>query len=312
MNKFNYYFFIALTILTFLVFPTNTLADTLIFQDDFEDGNADGWIVTGSPTNWSVVNGEYGIIVPSGVTNTIPSDVVWGLPISQYIFEADIRGVQGTDKNIIVKYQDEQNFYEVHHTLGSIFFDKHTTNGGYSLGVVNYPLLNNETYHFKFEVNGNIFKIYVNNYLLFDVEDEFAPVMFGKIGLRAGTGAVAPTEVWFDNVVVTSLEPEPQPVLVIPGMGASWNADALLNCEDSNYSGGWELAPFAEDIYNPLLQTLGASEHDVIPYYYDWRKDVRDHTSSLSNLVQSQSTDSYIVGHSMGGLVGRAYLESTK
>ena len=64
MNKFNYYFFIALTILTFLVFPTNTLADTLIFQDDFEDGNADGWIVTGSPTNWSVVNGEYGIIVP--------------------------------------------------------------------------------------------------------------------------------------------------------------------------------------------------------------------------------------------------------
>ena len=312
MNKFNYYFFIALTILTFLVFPTNTLADTLIFQDDFEDGNADGWIVTGSPTNWSVVNGEYGIIVPSGVTNTIPSDVVWGLPISQYIFEADIRGVQGTDKNIIVKYQDEQNFYEVHHTLGSIFFDKHTTNGGYSLGVVNYPLLNNETYHFKFEVNGNIFKIYVNNYLLFDVEDEFAPVMFGKIGLRAGTGAVAPTEVWFDNVVVTSLEPEPQPVLVIPGMGASWNADALLNCEDEGYYGNWELSPFAEDIYNPLLQTLAASEHDVIPYYYDWRKDVSHHTQSLSNLIQSQSTDSYIVGHSMGGLLGRAYLEFTK
>ncbi len=105
--------------------------------------------------------------------------------------------------------------------------------------------------------------------------------------------------------------PAPQKILVIPGMYASWNADALLNCKDSGYSGNWELASFAADYYNPLLQTLEKSDHEVIPYYYDWRRDVRSHVGSLKDLIQSSSTKFYLVGHSMGGLLGRAYLEST-
>ncbi|MDO8488317.1 MAG: alpha/beta fold hydrolase, partial [bacterium] len=118
------------------------------------------------------------------------------------------------------------------------------------------------------------------------------------------------------NLVFPTPTPTPTPtdtpvarVFVIPGMGASWNADAMLNCKDEGYAGNWELAPYAEDIYNPLLQALNRSGHGVTPYYYDWRKDVRSHVPTLESLIQSQSSNSYLVGHSMGGLLGRAYLE---
>lgn len=121
---------------------------------------------------------------------------------------------------------------------------------------------------------------------------------------------------YYNSVVYTHLEPPPPPspasIVVIPGMGASWNADALLNCKDENYAGSWETAPFAQDVYSPLLKSLSGSEHKVITFNYDWRKDVRDHLSYLNDLIQSEPSNSYLIGHSMGGLIGRVYLETKR
>jgi len=97
-------------------------------------------------------------------------------------------------------------------------------------------------------------------------------------------------------------------------MGASWNTEAILNCKLDGYQGDWTMAPFAEDIYNPLISSLQDNGFQVIPFYYDWRKRIPSHSTNISNLItnlnlgENEKVD--FVGHSMGGLVGRAYLES--
>lgn len=109
--------------------------------------------------------------------------------------------------------------------------------------------------------------------------------------------------------------PSPTPitkVFLIPGMGASWNLDAFTSCKQSGYSGDWTMAPYAKGIYGLTQTSLENSGWNTIPFYYDWRLDIRDNGIKLSNLINesSQSNEKInIVGHSMGGLVGRSYVE---
>lgn len=102
-------------------------------------------------------------------------------------------------------------------------------------------------------------------------------------------------------------------IFMIPGLGASWNVDALINCKNTGYSSSWSLAPYAKDIYNPLLSILPTKGWTVIPFYYDWRQDVTTNAPKLNNLINTSTQENEkidIVGHSMGGLIGRNYLES--
>lgn len=118
------------------------------------------------------------------------------------------------------------------------------------------------------------------------------------------------------NNYVAPPTPTPTPVtkiFIIPGLGASWNVDALINCKNSGYHGEWTLAPYAKDVYQNILDNLADQNWNTIPFYYDWRKDIRDNSSILKNLINSnvlgdEKVD--LVGHSMGGLIGRNYLES--
>jgi pimeloyl-ACP methyl ester carboxylesterase len=102
-------------------------------------------------------------------------------------------------------------------------------------------------------------------------------------------------------------------VVIVPGLAASWNQDAILNCKDEGYSGDWTLAPFYVDkVYNPLFESFEGTGLSVIPYYYDWRRQVTSHAASLADFINNLTVESenvHLVGHSMGGLVSRAYLE---
>ncbi|TSC83637.1 MAG: lecithin:cholesterol acyltransferase [Microgenomates group bacterium Gr01-1014_16] len=104
-------------------------------------------------------------------------------------------------------------------------------------------------------------------------------------------------------------------VVVIPGVEGSWNLDALVNCKLDNYSGGWTLMPVAAAIYDPLLFNLDYAGWDVSVYNYDWRKQIVDLVPGLDNFIDGLTSENEkvdIVGHSMGGLLGRAYLEDKK
>lgn len=108
--------------------------------------------------------------------------------------------------------------------------------------------------------------------------------------------------------------PTPEPlkkVILIPGMGASWNADALLNCKSDGYDGGWTMSSFAAEIYQPLISTLNDDGIEVNMFNYDWRKEITTNQSNLQSFIDGFGRKVALVGHSMGGLLGRAYLEAS-
>ena len=113
----------------------------------------------------------------------------------------------------------------------------------------------------------------------------------------------------------TQIPPPTNKVVVIPGVEGSWNQDALVNCKLDDYSGDWTLLPVAAAVYDPLLWNLDHAGWDVHVYNYDWRKQIVDQVSGFNNFVDGLTEDGEkvdVVGHSMGGLVGRAYLEDKK
>lgn len=210
------FLFIIVLIITLVLLPTKILAQTILFSDDFESGNTSNWIVIGDP-GWNIQSGKYGIHLEPGVSNSVPSDEKWNSNWEDLIFKVDLIGISGTDKNLIFRFIDDSNFYSIHHTGDYIYFEKFINNNGYQLAPrIYYPLENNIEYYFKVEINGDRLKVFENNNLLFNIEDNTEPKWHnGKIGLRVGTGGVSPTEVWFDNIVVEELftsTPTPTPI----------------------------------------------------------------------------------------------------
>lgn len=105
------------------------------------------------------------------------------------------------------------------------------------------------------------------------------------------------------------------PLIIIPGMFASWNNKAIVYNESVNQD-DWKLNPFVKE-YDGIKETitnLGYQENrDFFIYPYDWRKDLNnlavDFNDYLLQIVtrNPQLVNFNIVGHSLGGLVGRIY-----
>jgi len=188
--------------------PCIVFGQTILFQDNFNDGNTNKWDVIGN-SGWNIQNGEYGIkLTTVAKSNAVPASQNWNNNWNHYVFKADLRGVSGTDKNLVFHFVDALNFYDLHHTGGQIWLVKYFTNNPAGILLappLNYPLENGIIYHFEIDVDGDHIRISVNDHLLFDVIDSDPKIIGGKIGLRAGTGSVRLTEVWFDNVVVTEI-----------------------------------------------------------------------------------------------------------
>lgn len=108
----------------------------------------------------------------------------------------------------------------------------------------------------------------------------------------------------------------PKKVIVVPGIGASWNFDAFVNCKADGYSGTWSKWVIANaDFVQPLITGINNAGYQAIPFWYDWRKQVTDTAPQLNAFIQANRLPNEtvdVVGHSLGGLVSRAYLQSTQ
>jgi pimeloyl-ACP methyl ester carboxylesterase/streptogramin lyase len=101
-------------------------------------------------------------------------------------------------------------------------------------------------------------------------------------------------------------------VVIVPGFAGSINMDALRKCDLNDYEGEWGAWPGSFVVYGRLLIDLYTAGYTPLPFYYDWRKPVTDSAPLLSEFILTKTLPNervHLVGHSMGGLVGRAYLE---
>jgi murein DD-endopeptidase MepM/ murein hydrolase activator NlpD len=170
---------------------------TVLFQDDFNDGNANGWIE--STSHWSVVNGEYRVYI-SGYELLSTSQISGSENWSDYILELDVMRTDGVDFSLICGnvgfnfrtgwyWDGGRNYYFINGTM---------------VGEFTFPL--NVWHKIRVEKIGNNIKFYIkqknqSNYLLLH---DLIRTISGPIKLYAWTGHRALTGFNIDNVLVQS------------------------------------------------------------------------------------------------------------
>jgi pimeloyl-ACP methyl ester carboxylesterase len=112
-----------------------------------------------------------------------------------------------------------------------------------------------------------------------------------------------------------TLVPTKTPIIIIPGFMASWNKRAILHNENVSQA-DWKIASFVKE-YNGLIETLknlGYQENEnLFLFAYDWRKPILDIVEDLTDFITNHqpltTSHFFIVGHSLGGLVGRIFTQ---
>lgn len=122
-------------------------------------------------------------------------------------------------------------------------------------------------------------------------------------------------------IVFTTPTPTPSPtptpippIVIIPGMFASWNGNAILHNSTVTQS-DWKMNSIVHE-YDGLLTTLrdmGFIDNvSLFIYPYDWRKKLETAASELDAYIAAKipgSTKVDLIGHSLGGMVGRIYAQ---
>lgn len=325
LSLFLYFLLFLIYLASPIILHHSTFANNILFQDNFDDGDANGWIIIRNlcGSTWSVKDGRYSnsIIGRDCVTESVPEDSLWDNAWQNYSLEVDITPMSGGDWNLAFRFIDINNWYGLHFRYDEVILQKvlegiqpaplpiyysHTFRPGF-------------TYHIKVIVEGNNIKVFIDHSTvpLIDYTDEGTVIGHGKPALQASAGGIPSSWVYFDNVVVKSLdheEEERQPIVLIPGHGASWCLSAILTGAEC---AEWQMTPFIK-VYDNLIATLENADYvqnqDLFIFYYDWRKRIDSLADELAAFIADKipgGEQALLVGHSMGGLVSRAYLQKT-
>lgn len=101
------------------------------------------------------------------------------------------------------------------------------------------------------------------------------------------------------------------PVVFVPGLFGSLGDDVIKGTGDFSFG-------FAEKIYRPFIKILNSMGYregkDLFISYYDWKKSVLESVNTylfpdIERVKKKTGKDKVvIIGHSLGGLLGRAYI----
>lgn len=128
------------------------------------------------------------------------------------------------------------------------------------------------------------------------------------------TPTATPTSVPTPTSTLTPTPYTLRPIILIPGFLASWNKDSLIHNIYQPQS-NWKINPIVHE-YDGVINTLknlGYEENiNLFIFAYDWRKQVLEIVDDLHSYIQQLSINdqqSSIIGHSLGGLVSRIYIQ---
>lgn len=185
-------------IICWLFFSSLTLAQTIIFQDDFEDGVLDGW--SGDPS-WNIENDNGNNVLHSWVSPSnlgsisIETEGGWN-----YIFETKIKLIE-QDASIFYRSYFEHGgygFYSINVSPNYLGLSKEINGNYQNLTGASVPLNMNEWYQVKIDGNENRIRIYVEGSLVIDYTDTDNPILFGGISSFENRG-----HTHFDDVTVS-------------------------------------------------------------------------------------------------------------
>jgi pimeloyl-ACP methyl ester carboxylesterase len=114
-----------------------------------------------------------------------------------------------------------------------------------------------------------------------------------------------------------------RPVILIPGMGASLSTSCFVTellCGSQHVGiGRWGWTPTAGNYYSTLIREFQVADRTerngyFSIFFYDWRKPLAESVDDLKARIDALKAQTGqdavdLIGHSMGGLVGRAYVQ---
>ncbi|MBU0578892.1 C39 family peptidase [Patescibacteria group bacterium] len=202
-------------------------ANEILLNDNFNDNNFNDWTVVrnmqwhhperpcfnkGYPTKWEIKNGELGITIDGSpcTTEIIPQNLDL-TEVNNYEFEFDWNFLESPhmDRNLLIKWQDEHNWYGLHLMDNKILLQK-VVNGRLESLYDNWGYYQFETdqrYHFKISVINDLITTWIDDNQIFQTLDR-PPFLTGykTLGFQASSGNIFRSVSFFDNLIVSSLD----------------------------------------------------------------------------------------------------------
>jgi hypothetical protein len=183
----------------------DTKSGQVVFSEDFSSGNLDQWQPTRDDGQyWQVVDGQAEVTVPSRstITELIPKDELWNKDWQNIEYSYQLTPLQGIDRNTSFGWEDLRNWFEVHfitRLMNLVRID----DGSLPINIFkNYKMVNGQTYYVVIKIENQTITVTVNGKQVAKITDSKYINNGGKIGLKAGTGAVYPTKMRYDNIQV--------------------------------------------------------------------------------------------------------------
>jgi len=309
-----------------LILVNNVYAETY-FNDNFDSGSLNKWEVInglGKPINsWRIENGKLVGEIKRGQSSYLKA--LTGKNLDNFIIETDVINNTGVDQSILFNVSSDFSKYYMLNVRykdpywpqdrNNFLFGK-TINGKYYNLVnihPNYDITQGVTHKLKIIVNGDNVKIIFDSIQVIDINDSDIYLKEGMISLMNWGGDYyrSNTKNVFDNFKITSLDNKPNKIIIIPGMGASWNSNALVYGQSVS-NDQWTMTPFVKN-YDGLISSLNSNslikDQDYFIWNYDWRKPLKDISLDLNSFINTKIGQSGVdlVGHSLGGLVARLW-----
>lgn len=185
-----------------LIAPMQTGAQE-VFRDDFNSGNLDKWQdVRETFDLWDLTESAAHVFIDkrSTLAELIPKPEYWNPNWKNYSFEVQIKYIQGVDNMLAFWFQDILNWYQIHF-VGSNYILSHIADGKEvwkQVAPISFPLQS----LMRVELIDGEISLYINNKHIFTHTDPTFDNDHGSIALKAGAGAIFPSEVMFDSVSV--------------------------------------------------------------------------------------------------------------
>lgn len=183
-------------------------AETVLFTDSFENG-LEKWNSTrGNDSYWAVIDNHLTATIPRPyqIIELVPKDEYWNQEWINIRYQFDFFPAEGIDRNISFRYQDENNWQEIHIVANGGYWFK-ATNGqaAFEKGFA-FSLKEGEVNQIALELHDEVLTIYLNDEQIYEGIDPTWDGTGGKVGLKASTGAAYPTVIYWDNIIVQSLD----------------------------------------------------------------------------------------------------------
>ena len=330
LNKIQLIFFV----LSFLIIPVKELYATDLFFDDFNYQDLSKW---NSVENGGTIKYENGILKLSSnvinfpyIFNSAGSVLVGVDGFFEFKFNYSKVDYMGNGLSIGFTNTDGGPNYQFSIwndlSVGPMFqyqnfnmlqngeCDKNSNIGGLQKISLEGKLSLNDWHIFKIIKTGNKYQVQLDSETIYtSLSDQCLPENI-FIGNPYSGGRTWWSELNVDYFKIYNISPKNK-IIIIPGLGASWNAEAIL-LGNTTPSFQWTMTPFVKN-YNLLIEALEKNgltrNKDFYVWNYDWRKPLNQIVSdfnnyfSVLNLESGQKVD--LVGHSLGGLVARLWTQ---